>query len=54
MTKWEYLSVWFRTTDLDGELNQRGGEGWEAVAVMGQRSPKVVDGQFLVLLKRQV
>ena len=54
MDKWEYKSVWFRSTDLDQELNALGTQGWEAVAVMGQRSPKVVDGTFLVLFKRPI
>ena len=52
--KWEYRSLWFRTTELDEQLNGLGAEGWEAVAVMGQRSPKVIDGTFLVLMKRPV
>jgi len=50
--KWEYKSVWFRTLEIDAELNALGADGWEALAVMGQRSPKVADGLFLVLLKR--
>ncbi len=54
MTKWEYRSIWFRVKDIDQELNALGAEGWEAVSTMGQRNPKVVDGEFLVLMKRQV
>lgn len=54
MDKWEYKSAWFRTKEIDDELNTLGAEGWEALAVMGQRSPQIIDGMFLVLLKRRV
>ena len=56
--KWEYRTVVFQRSakaeEINAELNAEGAEGWEAVGLLDRHGTRIVDGNFVVLMKRQV
>lgn len=38
--------------DIDTELSGLGAQGWEAVGLLDRHGTRIVDGNFVVLMKR--
>lgn len=56
--KWEHRAIVFQRSakaeEIDAELNAAGAEGWEAVGLLDRHGTRIVDGNFVVLMKRQL